>query len=70
MPSLRDITQDQAVRAFVRMGGTARRGKGSHRVVNLNGINFSFPRGILKIGLLRHHIKAAGKTEEEFLAQL
>ena len=70
MPSLRDITQEQAVRAFVRMGGVRRQGKGSHRIVNLDGINFSFPSGVLKIGLLRHHIKAAGKTEEEFVAHL
>jgi predicted RNA binding protein YcfA (HicA-like mRNA interferase family) len=68
--SLRDIRQEEALRAFVRLGGVERRGKGSHRVVNLGGMNLSLPHGILKEGLLRHLIKAAGLTVEEFIEAL
>lgn len=68
--SLKDVHQGEAVRAFVRLGGVERRGKGSHRVVNLNGSNLSVPYGILKLGLLRHLITIAGVTEAEFLASL
>jgi len=52
------------------MGGVERKGKGSHRIVNFRNLNLLFPGGILKIGLLIHHIKAAGITEEEFLDNL
>ena len=55
------------MRALVRIGGEDRRGKGSHRVVNLNGYNLSVPAGVLKIGLLKHLIKLSGVTEGEFL---
>ena len=55
------------MKAFVRLGGEERSGKGSHRVVNLNGYNLAVPTGILKIGLLKRLIKLSGKTEEEFL---
>jgi predicted RNA binding protein YcfA (HicA-like mRNA interferase family) len=57
------------VRAFVNAGGTERKGKGSHRVVKMpNGKLISLPSGVLKVGLLRHQIKLAGLTEEEFHA--
>ena len=52
------------------MGGEERRGKGSHRVVNLNGYNLSLPAGILKIGLLKRLIKLSGRSEREFLNNL
>ena len=65
-PSLRDIRQEEAVRAFVRLGGVERRGKGSHRVVNMNGRNLSIPHGVLKTGLLRYLIKQAGITARQF----
>lgn len=65
-PTLRDVRQEDAVRAFVRLGGIERRGKGSHRVVNMNGRNLSVPHGILKTGLLRHLLKLAGVSEEQF----
>ena len=68
--SLRDIRQDQAIRAFVRLGGVERTGKGSHRVVNLNGRNLSVPHGILKIGLLTRLIALAGVSRGEFTDQL
>ena len=68
--SLNNVRQREAVRAFVRLGGVERRGKGSHRVVNINGVNLSFPNGILKLGLLRYLIRIAGFTEAEFLNEL
>ena len=57
------------MKALVRLGGEERRGKGkgSHRVVNMNGYNLSVPAGILKIGLLKRLIKLSGRTEIEFL---
>ncbi len=67
MAALKNIRQREAVRAFVRLGGEERRGKGSHRIVNMNQANLSVPHGILKEGLLRNLIKIAGLTEEEFL---
>lgn len=66
MPPLRNIRQDDAVKAFCRLGGVERRGKGSHRVVTLNGQPLIVPKGILKIGLLKTLIKQAGVSEEEF----
>lgn len=65
--SLHNIRQEEAVKAFVRLGGVERKGKGSHRVVNINGVNLSIPHGILKEGLLRYLIKIAGLTPEKFL---
>ena len=66
-PSLRNIRQEDAVKALVRLGGQERRGKGSHRVVNMNGYNLSVPAGVLKIGLLKRLIKLSGRSEIEFL---
>ena len=68
--SLNNVRQGEAVSAFVRLGGIERRGKGSHRVVNVNGVNLSFPHGILKLALLRHLIKISGFTEAAFLEEL
>ena len=56
MPSLNNIRQQEAVLSFVQLGGTERKGKGSHRIVNLNGRNLSIPHGIVKEPLLRHLI--------------
>ena len=67
---LRDVRQAEAVRAFVRLGGIERPGKGSHRVVNLNGYNLSIPHGILKIGLLTRLIKLANISTGDFLKAL
>lgn len=70
MPSLNNINQQVAVRCFVRLGGTERKGKGSHRIVNLNGRNLSVPHGIVKEPLLKHLIKMSGFTEEDFIGNL
>jgi hypothetical protein len=68
--SLRNVRQREAVRAFVRLGGTERPGKGSHRIVNINRMNLSIPHGILKEGLLRRLIQLSGFTVEDFLREL
>lgn len=68
--SLKNVCQEEAVRAFVKLGGTERPGKGSHRVVNINNMNLSIPDGILKEGLLRHLIKISSVTVEDFLNAL
>jgi predicted RNA binding protein YcfA (HicA-like mRNA interferase family) len=64
----RNVRQAQAIRAFVRFGGTERTGKGSHRVVKMeNGHVVSLPSGIIKAGLLESEIKRAGMTVEQFI---
>ena len=68
--SLRNVRQREAVRAFVKLGGIERRGKGSHRVVNINQMNLSIPHGVLKEGLLRRLIQLSGFTVEDFLSEL
>ena len=70
MPSLNNIRQQEAIRSFVRPGGIERRGKGSHRIVNLNGRNLSIPHGIVKEPLLKHLIKMANVSEEDFIGSL
>ena len=68
--SLRNVRQGEAVRAFVRLGGIERRGKGSHRVVNINRMNLSIPHGVLKEGLLRRLIQLSSFTVEDFLNEI
>lgn len=68
--SLRNVRQREAVRAFVRLGGIERHGKGSHRVVNINRMNLSIPHGVLKEGLLRRLIQLSGFNVEDFLREL
>jgi len=68
--SLRNVRQRETIRAFVRLGGTERHGKGSHRVVNINQVNLSVPHGVLKEGLLRRLIQLSGFTVEDFLREL
>ena len=68
--SLRNVRQREAVRAFVRLGGIERRGKGSHRVVNINRMNLSIPHGVLKEGLLRRLIQLSSFTVEDFLNEI
>ena len=71
MPPFRDIRQSEAVRAFVKLGGVERAGKGSHRVVKMpNGVNVSVPAGIVKVGLLKSLIKSAECSEERFLHEI
>ena len=68
--SLKNVRQGEAVKAFIRLGGVERSGKGSHRVVNLNGMNLSVPHGIIKEGLLRRLIQLSGFTINDFLNEL
>jgi predicted RNA binding protein YcfA (HicA-like mRNA interferase family) len=70
-PTLRNVRQEDAIRAFLRAGGQERQGKGSHRIVRMpNGRNLAIPSGVLKIGLLKHLIKMADINEEKFLSLL
>jgi len=68
--SLRNVRQREAIRAFVRLGGVERKGKGSHRIVSMNQANLSIPHGILKEGLLRRLIELSGFSVEDFLGEL
>ena len=68
--SLRNVRQREAVKAFVRLGGVERPGKGSHIMVNINRMNLSIPHGVLKEGLLRRLIQVSGFTVEDFLREL
>jgi hypothetical protein len=68
--SLRNVRQREAVRAFVRLGGIERVGKGSHRVVNINQMNLSIPHGVLKEGLLRRLMQLSGFSVQDFLREL
>ena len=67
-PELRNVRQQEAVKAFERAGGILRRNtKRGHAVIKMpNGNLVSIPTGIVKIGLLRSEIAKAGLTEEEF----
>ena len=67
---MKNVRQAEAVKAFVRLGGEERSGKGSHRVVKINGYALSIPHGTLKIGLLKRLVKLSGKTEYEFQEKL
>lgn len=68
--SLHNIRQREAIRAFIRLGGVERSGKGSHKVVNINQRNLLIPHRILKEGLLRKLIQLSGFTVEDFLSKL
>lgn len=71
MPELRDVSQREAIRTFERLGGTTRRGKGSHMVVKMpNGRALAVPSGTVKIGLLKHLIRNSGRSEHDFLQEL
>lgn len=65
---LRGVSGDQAVRALVRAGGTARTGKGDHvNVAMPNGVVITIPRHReLKVGLLSAAIRRAGLTKAQF----
>lgn len=70
---MNNIRQEEAIRAFVRLGGRElrRRGKGSHRAVRMpNQRLLVVPQGALKIGLLSDLLKSAGITREQFIAVL
>jgi predicted RNA binding protein YcfA (HicA-like mRNA interferase family) len=61
-----------AVKAFVRAGGTVRQGKGDHVNIKMpNGQLITIPVSKeLKIGLLKAAIRKLGISEEEFLQHL
>ena len=67
MPGLRDVSQESAVRAFVRLGGVERATKKNYRMVTMpNGALLAIPGSTLKIGLLHRLIRRAGLTREQF----
>jgi hypothetical protein len=67
MPELRNIRQDEAAKAFLRLGGVERRTKKNYRMIRMpNGQLIVLPGGVLKTGLLRAQIKRADLTETEF----
>ncbi len=67
MPGLRNVKQDEAVRAFVHLGGRERASKKNYRMVTMpNGALLAIPTGTLKIGLLHRLIRRAGATAQEF----
>ena len=63
------VSGKDAVKAFVRAGGTVHRGKGDHVNIKMpNGQLITIPvSGDLKIGLLKSAIRKAGLDDEEFL---
>jgi hypothetical protein len=68
----RNVSQERAVRAFLRAGGEEApdRGKGSHRAVLMpNGHLVVLPMRI-KVGLLASQIRDSGMTVEEFIDKL
>ena len=70
---LSGIKPDEAVRAFERAGGVAkRRHGGSHVIIKMpNGQLLSIPdHGDVKAGLLQAAIRKAGLTIDEFLSFL
>jgi hypothetical protein len=69
----RDVSQQRAIRAMIRLGGTEipGRGKGSHRTVLMpNGFKAVFPAGTLKTGLLADQLKGSEISVEDFIEAL
>jgi len=73
VPEFRDVRASEAIDAFVKAGGIARFGKGSHVNIKMsNGmvITISGHREPVKVGILKAMIKRAGLSESEFLELL
>lgn len=73
MPKIpRDLSQDQATRAFVRSGGVVNpsRGKGSHRAILMPNGNLVILPMRIKVGLVASQIRDSGMTVEEFINNL
>ena len=73
MAELRNIRPQEAIAAFERAGGVARRGRGDHVNIKMpNGqiITFSGRRAPIKIGLLKAMLRKAELSEDEFLRLL
>jgi len=69
--SLTNVRQGEAGRAFIKAGGEDKGSPSGHWIIKMpNGNRLSLPSGVLKIGLLKAQIKAAGLSEEEFLELL
>ncbi len=68
MGQLRRINCKKAIKAFIKAGGTIRKGKGDHINIKMqNGQIITLPcSSDLKVGLLRAAIKKAGLTVEDF----
>jgi predicted RNA binding protein YcfA (HicA-like mRNA interferase family) len=68
----RNVKQNQAIRAFIRLGGVETYdGKGSHRRLLMpNGRKLTIPAGTLTVGLLADSLKEAGLSVEEFIEAL
>jgi hypothetical protein len=65
------VCHREAGLAFIGAGGIDKGSPTGHRIIKMpNGRRLALPYGILKVGLLRAQIKAAGLTEEEFLELL
>ena len=63
-----DISQEDAIKAFERAGGTLKKSKRGHAVLKMpNGRLVSLPSGALKKGLLQSQIKLGGLRVETFL---
>lgn len=69
---LRGIKGKDAIKAFVKAGGSQRSGKGDHINIKMpNGQIITIPVSKeIKIGLLKAAIKKAGLTEDEFMRLL
>ena len=72
MAALPTVTASQAIRAFEKVGFQVVRTRGSHHILSRPGHrnNLSIPKHgstVLKPGLLRAQIRAAGLTVEEFV---
>lgn len=67
MPDLRDISQDAAAMAFLRLGSEDRKTKKNYRMIRMpNGQLIVLPSGILKTGMLRSQIRRASFSEDQF----
>lgn len=67
MPRLRNVKQDEAAKAFIRLGGEDRGTKKNYRMIRMpNGSLLQLPSGTLKIGLLTSQMRRAGLTVDQF----
>lgn len=69
---LRSVSGKEAIKAFLKAGGTVRHGKGDHVNIKMpNGQLITIPTsGDLKIGLLKSAIRKAGLDDEKFVMLL
>ena len=66
-----NVRQGEAGRAFIKAGGIDKGSPSGHWIIKMpNGNRLSLPTGVLKVGLLKGQIKAAGLTEDQFMEVL